>query len=567
MGRQKLTGRANGGRVLAGVFTGCTLWSASGCGAPDGPVAIAEVADATAGRPSALAPPAPLVLPELPDVSDIDRDRNRIDDEIDADLATGGEDAAISVEAVFSRPLQQANIDRFVAAGGVIRHVFRALSYGFIGTIKRSAVTAIAARLGPDLLVLAGDRAIGLHLDKATRTGRVRPIWADGFAQGTGFSGASSTTIAIVDTGVDVSHTDLNGRLVFWADPTGESTSATDPRGHGTHVAGIATGTGQAFGLGSTLKYTDGGNLTGVVAGSGLVNAIDIFGSPLTITSVAHWPGGGSTTLALMVGATGAAPYVPVTSLTGTSPLTITRTFTPDPTRHYSPLLAQRATAPLLTTYAIENTVTSYPTVDSFNTLRGVAPGCQWAAVKVFHADGTGTSGELSIGLDDLVGLNIKVVNMSLGLIPANTSSATLRAKVNSLVANGIVVVTSAGNDGPSGVMSDPARAALAVSVAATNDINQLTDYTSTGFAPGADPPSLPDTREDEKPDILAPGGSGRYSDILSTDANTSEAGTAAFPDIVPNDYASLHGTSMAAPFASGAAALIIQALESTGFT
>jgi subtilisin family serine protease len=557
-----------GARVLAGFLAGSALWT--GCGSPEGTVATVETADAAAKSARAIAPPPPAIAPELPDVSDIDRDRNRIDDVIDTDLVTiGAPDADISVEAIFSRPLLQADIDRFVAGGGAIRHVFRALSYGYIGTMKRSTVPGMAVSLGRDLLVIAADRPIGLHLDNATRTGRVRPVWANGFAQGSGFSGAPSTTIAIVDTGVDVSHTDLNGRLVFWADPTGESMSAADPRGHGTHVAGIATGTGAAFGLGSTLTYTDSGNLTSTAAGRGFVNAVDLFGSPLTVTSVAHWSGGGSTSLYLLSDTDGSALFPTVEgSATGTSPLTNTKALTPPlTTKHYSPFLAQRASAPLLTTFGIVNTVTNYPAVDSFNTLRGVAPGCQWAAVKVFHADGTGSSNELAIGIDDLVGLNIKVANMSLGLTPANTSNAAIRAKVNSMVANGMIVVASAGNDGPGGIMSDPARGALVITVGATNDVNQLTEYTSTGFAPIADLPFPPDTREDDKPDILAPGGSSRYSDILSTDSNNAEAETTAFADLVTNDYASLRGTSMAAPFATGAAALIVQALESTGLT
>ena len=106
-----------------------------------------------------------------------------------------------------SRPLLQADIDQFVAGGGTIRHVFRSISYGWIGKMKRSAVPAMAASLGNDLLVIAGDLPIGLHLDKATRTGRVRPVWVNGFAQSVGgFSGAGTTTVAIVDTGVDITH-------------------------------------------------------------------------------------------------------------------------------------------------------------------------------------------------------------------------------------------------------------------------------------------------------------------------------------------------------------------------
>ena len=203
--------------VFEALLVSGALWSASGCGAPDGDVAmgaIGDPSDATTGTPArVIAPPAPAVAPEIPDVSDIDRDRNRIDDSIDAALATGGQpDADISMEAVFSRPLLQADIDQFVAGGGTIRHVFRSISYGWIGKMKRSAVPAMAASLGNDLLVIAADLPIGLHLDKATRTGRVRPVWVDGFAQSVGgFSGAGTTTVAIVDTGVDITHADLAG--------------------------------------------------------------------------------------------------------------------------------------------------------------------------------------------------------------------------------------------------------------------------------------------------------------------------------------------------------------------
>src|SRR4051812_38436068 len=189
--------------AFAALLASGALWAASGCGAPEGDVAsgtTGDPADATAGKPArVIAPPAPAVAPEIPDVSDIDRDRNRVDDSIDAALPMGGQpDAEISMEAVFSRPLVQADIDQFVAGGGTIRHVFRAISYGWIGNLKRSAVPAMAASLGNDLLVIAADLPIGLHLDKATRTGRVRPVWVNGFAQSVGgFSGLGTTTVAI----------------------------------------------------------------------------------------------------------------------------------------------------------------------------------------------------------------------------------------------------------------------------------------------------------------------------------------------------------------------------------
>lgn len=53
-------------------------------------------------------------------------------------------------------------------------------------------------------------------------------------------STGSGQVIAVVDTGVDPTHPDLAGKLVGGYDLLTGSTGATDPHGHGTHVAGIA---------------------------------------------------------------------------------------------------------------------------------------------------------------------------------------------------------------------------------------------------------------------------------------------------------------------------------------
>jgi thermitase len=53
-------------------------------------------------------------------------------------------------------------------------------------------------------------------------------------------TGASDLIIAIVDTGVDLNHPDLNGKIVPGWDFVNDDDSAQDDHGHGTHVAGIA---------------------------------------------------------------------------------------------------------------------------------------------------------------------------------------------------------------------------------------------------------------------------------------------------------------------------------------
>ncbi len=560
-------------------------------------VSIAAVLAAAVGignvalaQPGWTPPAEPAVTPELPPTAELDTDHNRIDDAIDEELAAvyaaqqtetapearaaleGFLAASIRVELVFSRQVSQQQIDAFLALGGEIDHLYRAVSYGWTGRLPRSAVQLLPGALGPSLLIVIRERPVQLHLDEATRTGRVRPVWASGFAgSGSGFSGDSNTTIAVIDTGVDGSHTDLAGRMEFWNDYTsdGEPTPR-DVIQHGSHVTGIALGTGAAFGLGpGTLHYTDSGDLTNAPSGNFLQFPIHLPSVPLTFTSTATWFDGGTTDLYLIGRADGStASPSGLTFSSGSSPLTNTSSGTPMAGQQYAAALLQSASG--ITHFAVANSVTNYPAVgDGFNAFRGVAPGCHWAGAKVFpNAGGGASSLDIGAAMDDMVvqriAHNIKVANMSFGLSGHPGTEPTERAKANTMVNNGIVTVVSAGNSGPSAssdkLIGDPGGAALVLTVAASNDVNELTQYTSVGFSsPGPD--------EDYKPDVMAPGGSFFYSAILSVDSNNADAELATFPDQVPNDYYDIVGTSMASPFAAGAASLVIDALQHAGLT
>ncbi|CAI1492333.1 Subtilisin-like serine protease [Thermococcus nautili] len=91
-----------------------------------------------------------------------------------------------------------------------------------------------------------------------------------------GYDG-SGITIAIIDTGIDASHPDLQGKVIGWKDFVNGKTTPYDDQGHGTHVASIAAGTGAA----SNGKYkgmAPGAKLVGIKVlgadGSGSISDI-----------------------------------------------------------------------------------------------------------------------------------------------------------------------------------------------------------------------------------------------------------------------------------------------------
>lgn len=66
-------------------------------------------------------------------------------------------------------------------------------------------------------------------------------------------SGGAGSTVAVVDTGVDKTHPDLENRITLCRDFTGDSVrrgSCTDRNGHGTHVAGTIAADGGSDDLG-----------------------------------------------------------------------------------------------------------------------------------------------------------------------------------------------------------------------------------------------------------------------------------------------------------------------------
>ncbi|WP_055731150.1 S8 family serine peptidase [Kitasatospora sp. MBT66] len=176
--------------------------------------------------------------------------------------------------------------------------------------------------------------------------------------------------------------------------------------------------------------------------------------------------------------------------------------------------------------------------------VRGVAPGADIIAVQVFSrfssdevcwVTGTNpcvlsyTSSQLK-GLEKVLalkraGTDVVAANLSLGAghWTAACTRDPLAAVIDALRAAGVATVVAAGNSGDPDAVSSPGCVPSAITVGATTDDDQLAAFSNRGALL----------------DLLAPGTS-----IVSS---------------VPGGYASMNGTSMAAPHVTGALAVLRQ--------
>lgn len=202
----------------------------------------------------------------------------------------------------------------------------------------------------------------------------------------------------------------------------------------------------------------------------------------------------------------------------------------------------------------------------------GIAPGAHLVNVRVLNGEGLGYTSDVIAGIQWVVANRtkyaIRVMNLSLGHpIQQPCTFDPLCLAAESAVANGLVVVASAGNAGKDdqgrtvlGSISTPGNAPGVITVGALNtwstvvrDDDTVTTYSSRG-----------PTRYDMllKPDVVAPG-----NKIVSLEAYGSYL-SKKYPSMHvagygTNAYSMMSGTSMAAAMVSGGAALLLQSTPS----
>ena len=173
---------------------------------------------------------------------------------------------------------------------------------------------------------------------------------------------------------------------------------------------------------------------------------------------------------------------------------------------------------------------------------RGVAPAAALVGVKVVDKDANSSLGLIAQGIqwavDHRAEFGIRAINLSIGAPDAACPDGTDVASkaVDAAVAAGLVVVAAAGNFGPNPcTVKAPGAAASALTV------GSLSDPSAQGFAMSWFSSRGPTADGRAKPDVVAPG----YNVVAPT------------PD---GDYVAESGTSVASPFTTGAALLLLDA-------
>jgi serine protease AprX len=187
----------------------------------------------------------------------------------------------------------------------------------------------------------------------------------------------------------------------------------------------------------------------------------------------------------------------------------------------------------------------------------GAAPGVGVYGIDALNSSGSVYSSDVIAGLNWVLANasadNIRVVNLSLAeTVASSYLSSALDSAVEQLWRAGIVVVTSAGNLGPGSMLYAPANDPFVIAVGATDTLNTP----DTGDDVQASFSSSGNTQDGfAKPDILAPGR--RITGLLP--AATTLGAAAPLANLVAPGYATMSGTSFAAPQVAGAVALLLQ--------
>lgn len=172
----------------------------------------------------------------------------------------------------------------------------------------------------------------------------------------------------------------------------------------------------------------------------------------------------------------------------------------------------------------------------------GIAPDCKLHIIKILNKNGEGSIKNVSTGIDWILKYkdkyNIRIVNISVGSVSLKKfdEDSPLVKSINSLWEEGLIVVTAAGNNGPSDyTIGAPGNSRKIITVGTSDTSHGRLSHDFSGRGPTMNCI--------KKPDIVAPG-----LNVVSCN------------NIINRSlYIPRSGTSMSTPIVSGCIALLLQ--------
>ncbi|MGH2562503.1 MAG: S8 family serine peptidase, partial [Thermomicrobiales bacterium] len=129
-----------------------------------------------------------------------------------------------------------------------VRHVYRTAFSGFAARVPAAAVAGLSRN--PNVAFIEPDRPVELAQTLPTGVDRIdADLDATAAIDGNGATGGVGVGIAVIDTGIDVDHPDLNVAGGVDCVPGDGLSTYDDDHGHGTHVAGTAGARDNAVGV------------------------------------------------------------------------------------------------------------------------------------------------------------------------------------------------------------------------------------------------------------------------------------------------------------------------------
>ena len=155
--------------------------------------------------------------------------------------ATQPTDQPIPVIVQFSSIEAMRTFDE--SSVGITTNIEQGQRFGLIPAQALSATREEIEKMAalPYVKRIWEDKPVYVSLDVSAPHVHAPFMWNLGF-DGTGIK------VAVVDTGIDPEHPDFGTRIMLAQDFTGGKPDASDGHGHGTHVASIVAGSGEASG-------------------------------------------------------------------------------------------------------------------------------------------------------------------------------------------------------------------------------------------------------------------------------------------------------------------------------